>query len=52
MVWDMSKVNAIQYMLAFVITILAMSSYLMFLAHRDSQMMNYYESTIQRRTPD
>ena len=43
----MSKVNAIQYMLAFVITIFAMTSYLMFLAHRDSKMMNYYDSTIQ-----
>ncbi len=44
----MNKLNFIQYSLAFVITIFAMSSYLMFLAHRDSKMMNYYDSTIQR----
>ena len=43
----MNKLNLIQYSLAFVITIFAMSSYLMFLAHRDSKMMNYYDSTIQ-----
>jgi hypothetical protein len=44
----MSKSNFIQYSLAFVVTIFAMSSYLMFLAHRDTQMMNYYNSTIQK----
>jgi len=44
----MSKLNLIQYSLTFVIAIFAMSSYLMFLAHRDSKMMNYYDSTIQR----
>ncbi len=44
----MSKSNLVQYSLAFVITIFAMSSYLMFLAHRDTQMMNYYDSTIQK----
>jgi len=52
MAWDMNKGNAIQYGLAFIITVFAMSSYLMFLAHRDSKMMNYYDSTIQRRTLD
>ena len=46
----MSRGNFIQYMLAFVITIFAMTSYLMFLAHRDSKMMNYYDSTIQGTT--
>ena len=45
----MSKVNAIQYMIAFIITMFAMTSYLMFLAHHDSQMMNYYDPTIQSR---
>ena len=45
----MSKVNFIQYMLAFIITIFAMSSYLMFLAERDTKMMNYYDSTIESR---
>ena len=45
----MSKVNAIQYMIAFIITMFAMTSYLMFLSHRDSQMMNYYDSTIESR---
>tara|TARA_B100000902_G_scaffold399375_1_gene469937 strand:- start:806 stop:946 length:141 start_codon:yes stop_codon:yes gene_type:complete len=45
----MSKGNAIQYGLAFIITVFAMSSYLMFLAHRDSQMMDYYNSTIQKQ---
>jgi len=44
----MSKVNAIQYMLAFIITMFAMTSYLMFLSHRDTKMMNYYDSTIQQ----
>ena len=44
----MNKLNLIQYSLAFVVTIFAMSSYLMFLAHRDSKMMNYYDSTIQQ----
>ncbi|ADO99162.1 hypothetical protein Np050604_064 [Cyanophage S-RIM44] len=44
----MNKLNLIQYSLAFVVTIFAMSSYLMFLAHRDTKMMNYYDSTIQR----
>ena len=44
----MSKGNVIQYGLALIITIFAMSSYLMFLAHRDSEMMNYYDSTIER----
>jgi hypothetical protein len=45
----MSKLNILQYSLAFGITIFVMSSYLMFLAHRDSQMMNYYDSTIESR---
>jgi len=44
----MSKLNLLQYSLAFIVTIFAVSSYLMFLAHRDTQMMNYYESTIQK----
>ena len=45
----MSKVNFIQYMIAFIIMIFAMTSYLMFLAHRDSQIMNYESTTIQSR---
>jgi hypothetical protein len=43
----MSKSNLIHASLAFVVMIFAMSSYLMFLAHRDSQMMNQMNSTIQ-----
>ena len=45
----MNRLNTIQYFLAFIITIFAMSSYLMFLSHRDSKMMNYYDSTIQQQ---
>ena len=41
----MSKVNFIQYMLAFIIMIFAMSSYLMFLAYRDSKLFQNYDST-------
>jgi len=46
----MNKSNFIQYSLAFMITIFAMSSYLILLAERDTKMMNYYDSTIERST--
>ena len=36
-----------QYFLSGVCIIFVLMSYLMFLAHRDSQMMDYYDSTIQ-----
>ena len=45
----MSKVNFIQYMLAVIIMMFAMTSYLMFLAERDTKLMNYYDSTIESR---
>jgi hypothetical protein len=39
-----------QYALAGICITFTLVSYLMFLAHRDSKMMNYYESTIERTT--
>jgi hypothetical protein len=39
----------IRYTLAGICVTFAIVSYLMFLAHRDSKMMNYYDSTIQQR---
>jgi hypothetical protein len=36
-----------QYFLSGVCITFVLMSYLMFLAHRDSQMMDYYDSTIQ-----
>jgi hypothetical protein len=37
-----------QYLLSGIFTIVALTCYLLFLAERDSKMMNYYDSTIQR----
>ena len=37
-----------QYLLSGICITFVIMSYLMFLAHRDSQMMNYYDSTIQK----
>ena len=42
----MSKVT--QFGLSGIIFVFALGSYLNFLAERDSKMMNYYESTIQK----
>ncbi|AIX24409.1 hypothetical protein AAJ62_gp065 [Synechococcus phage ACG-2014g] len=36
-----------QYLLSGICVIMGMTCYLLFLAERDSKMMNYYDSTIQ-----
>ncbi|AFD02675.1 hypothetical protein Syn7803C97_57 [Synechococcus phage S-MbCM6] len=36
-----------QYLLSGIFVIMGMTCYLLFLAERDSKMMNYYDSTIQ-----
>ena len=36
-----------QYLLSGIFVIMGMTCYLLFLAERDSKMMNYYESNIQ-----
>ena len=36
-----------QYLLGGIFTIVALTCYLLFLAERDTKMMNYYDSTIQ-----
>ena len=41
--------KATQYLLTFILTFGVIAGYLMFLAQRDSKMMNYYDSTIQQR---
>ncbi len=38
-----------QYLLSGICVIMALTCYLLFLAERDSKMMNYYDSTIQRK---
>ena len=38
-----------QYLLTFILTFGVIAGYLMFLSHRDSKMMNYYDSTIESR---
>jgi hypothetical protein len=38
-----------QYLLGGIFAIVAITCYLLFLAQRDTQMMNYYESTIEQR---
>ena len=37
-----------QYFLSGICITFVIISYLMFLAHRDNKMMNYYDSTIQQ----
>ena len=37
-----------QYLLSGIFAIVALTCYLLFLAERDSKMMNYYDSTIER----
>ena len=37
-----------QYLLSGICVIMGMTCYLLFLAERDSKMMNYYDSTIER----
>jgi len=37
-----------QYLLSGICVIMGMTCYLLFLAERDSKMMNYYDSTIQK----
>jgi len=37
-----------QYLLSGICITVALTCYLMFLAQRDSKMMNYYDSTIQK----
>jgi hypothetical protein len=37
-----------QYILSGIFAIVALTCYLLFLAERDSKMMNYYDSTIER----
>ena len=37
-----------QYLLSGICAVAVITCYLLFLAHRDTQMMNYYDSTIQR----
>jgi len=37
-----------QYLLGGIFIVVALTCYLLFLAERDSKMMNYYDSTIQR----
>ena len=39
-----------QYLLSGVCIIVALTCYLLFLAERDTKMMNYYDSTIQQQT--
>ncbi len=39
-----------QYLLSGIFAIVALTCYLLFLAERDSKMMNYYDSTIQGTT--
>jgi len=36
-----------QYLLSGIVAFVAITCYLLFLAHRDSKIMNYYDSTIQ-----
>lgn len=36
-----------QYLLSGIVAFVAITCYLLFLADRDSKMMNYYDSTIQ-----
>ena len=37
-----------QYLLSGICVFMGMTCYLLFLAERDSKMMNYYDSTIER----
>jgi len=37
-----------QYLLSGIFAIVTITCYLLFLAERDTKMMNYYDSTIQR----
>ena len=37
-----------QYLLSGIIGFVALTCYLLFLADRDTKMMNYYDSTIER----
>ncbi len=39
-----------QYLLSGIFAIVALTCYLLFLAERDSKMMNYYDSTIPGTT--
>jgi hypothetical protein len=41
--------KVIQYVLSGICITFVLSVYLLFLSHRDSQMMNYYDSTIESR---
>jgi hypothetical protein len=38
-----------QYLLSGIFVVVGLTSYLLFLSHRDTKMMNYYDSTIERR---
>jgi hypothetical protein len=44
----MSKIT--QFGLSGIIVVFAIGSYLNFLAERDTKMMNYYDSTIEKRS--
>jgi len=37
-----------QYLLGGIFIVVALTCYLLFLAERDTKMMNYYDSTIER----
>jgi hypothetical protein len=39
-----------QYLLSGIFAFVALTCYLLFLADRDTKMMNYYDSTIQQQT--
>jgi hypothetical protein len=41
--------KVIQYVLSGICITFALTCYLLFLAQRDSKMMNYYDSTIESR---
>ena len=38
-----------QYFLSSIFIVVALTGYLLFLSQRDTKMMNYYDSTIERR---
>ena len=37
-----------QYLLSGILVVVGLTCYLLFLAERDSKMMNYYDSTMER----
>jgi hypothetical protein len=39
-----------QYLLSGIFVFVALTCYLLFLADRDTKMMNYYDSTLQQQT--